>query len=216
MRRGQSSLEFMFVFGIMLILLVYSFNNTTFRQGSPSQSTLSMQIALEEKNLASSISNAIDQAYAQGPGSKSTLRVRLTYLRHPYYLEKGLGVTEPRVFVTYGPYEGANGTYVTVINGTGVTNAVLSGGEKTVFWAESFYQKDLSGNSSVWETTATLGTSATLRINGTAYTVYGLVLPPEGLPSVLTVVVEWNPDLPDRWLFNQSSGEITININPGG
>ncbi|WP_456367036.1 class III signal peptide-containing protein [Thermococcus sp.] len=210
MRRGQSSLEFMFVFGIMLILLVYSFNNTTFRQGSPSQGTLSMQIALEEKNLASSISNAIDQAYAQGPGSKSTLRVRLTYLRQPYYLEKGLGVTDPRIFITYGPYNDANGTYVTVINGTGVTNAVLSGGGKTVFWAESFYQKDLLGNSSVW------GASATLNINGTAYTLYGLVLPPKGLPPVLTVVVEWNPDLPDRWLFNQSSGEIRININPGG
>lgn len=206
-KRGQVSLEFMLIFGMMLILLLYSVNNITFREGSTSTETLRIQISLEEKNLANAISNTISQVYAQGPGAKSTTYVRLTYLRDPEMLRKGLGVENATLFITYGNYSSdGNGTYVTV-TGTNVT-AVLSGGDKNVFWSRSMYQKILYTNSSIWSPSGSFAFGST--------TVYGLEVDPDSLPATLTVVVEWNPDNPDSWLFNSTTGELRININPGG
>jgi len=197
----------MLIFGMMLILLLYSVNNITFREGSTSTETLRIQISLEEKNLANAISNTISQVYAQGPGAKSTTYVRLTYLRDPEMLRKGLGVENATLFITYGNYSSdGNGTYVTV-TGTNVT-AVLSGGDKNVFWSRSMYQKILYTNSSIWSPSGSFAFGST--------TVYGLEVDPDSLPATLTVVVEWNPDNPDSWLFNSTTGELRININPGG
>ncbi|WP_297068687.1 class III signal peptide-containing protein [Thermococcus sp.] len=214
-RRGQISLEFMFVFALILVLLLYSVNNVTFKKGTASADTLQIQVSLEEKNFANVISNTITQVYSQGPGSKATSYVRFVYLRNPGYLEKALGVSDPRVFVSYGSLGSpGNGTYVMVINGSGTTNIQLTGGDKNAFWSRSPYNSNALTNSSIW--TSDLGTAATLIINGTPTTVYGLVLPTEGLPSELKIVVEWNPDKPEGWLFNGTAGEIRVNINPGG
>ncbi|NJE77241.1 class III signal peptide-containing protein [Thermococcus sp. ES12] len=206
-KRGQVSLEFMLIFGMMLILLLYSVNNITFKEGSTSTETLRIQISLEEKNLANAISNTISQVYAQGPGAKSTTYVRLTYLRDPEMLRKGLNINNASLFITYGNYstEG-NGTYIT-ITGTNVT-AVLTGGDKNVFWSRGMYQAVLYTNSSVWAPSGsvTFGSS----------TVYGLTIDPATLPATLEIVVEWNPDNPNSWAFDPTTGELHININPGG
>lgn len=211
-KKGQVSLEFLFVFAILLILLAYSVRNTTFQLGSQSVETLKVQVALEEKELANSISGAISQAYSQGPGSKTTVYVKLVYLRKGYYLEKAWNVNDPLIFITYGShFLDGNGTYVTVLNGTGTTNLVLTGGEKNTFWTRSLYQKDLLSNSTVWG-----GSSASVDFGTGATTVYGLKIVSTDLPPLLKIVAEWNPDVPDRWEFNATTGEIRININPGG
>ncbi len=214
-RRGQISLEFMFVFAVILILLTYSVNNVTFKNGATSAETLQVQISLEEKNLANVVSNTVTQVYSQGPGSKATSYVRLVYLRDPTYLQKALKVSNPQIFVTYGTLDAqGNGTYVMVINGSGTTNVELTGGNKNAFWSRALYNSNTLVNSSVW--TSDSGTTTTITINGTSKTVYGLVIPTQGLPGELKVVVEWNPDKPESWLFNGTAGEIMININPGG
>ena len=211
-KKGQISLEFLFIFAILLILLAYSVKNTTFQQGSQSIETLRVQIALEEKELANTISGAISQAYSQGPGSKTTVYVKLVYLRKPYYLEKVWGVADPMIFVTYGQHlNDGNGTYVMILNGTGTTKVILTGGNKNTFWTRALYQRDLLGNSTVWG-----GSSASVDFGTGVTTVYGLRLDPSTIPQVLKVVVEWNPDLPNSWVFNSTAGELMININPGG
>ena len=220
MRRSQVSLEFMFVFAIITVLLVYSVNNTTFKQGSASVDTLKIQMALEEKNLASVISNTIDQVYSQGPGSKATSYAQISYLRNPAYLEKAWGVKDPRIFITYAPFENKGYvTYVMVINGSDVTTVAFNGTNRDIFWGWTMYHGGLLlYNSSVWVTTdSSLGTSAKLKTadSSTVSTIYGLVLPPSVGPRI-KIVVEWNPDLPNRWLFNETASEIRININPGG
>ncbi|NJE85583.1 class III signal peptide-containing protein [Thermococcus sp. CX2] len=206
-RRGQISLEFMLIFGIMLILLLYSVNNITFREGSTSIETLRIQVSLEEKNLANAISNTISQVYAQGPGAKSTTYVKLTYLRDAGMLEKALNLESPKIFITYGNYSSdGNGTYVTV-TGTGFT-PVLTGGNKNVFWSRSMYQAVPYGNSSVWSPSGSI-TVGTI-------TLYGLEIDPTNLPPTLKIVVEWNPEQPESWTFDSAKGELRININPGG
>lgn len=208
-KKGQVSLEFMFVFALMLVLLVYSVRNTTFDQGTVSVDNLRVQIALEEKNLANAISNTINQVYSQGPGSKATTYVKLSYLRYPAYLEKAWGVQSPRIFITYGQLSGGssdNGTYVTV-SGTGF-NPILSGGDKNVLWSRSMYQAILYNNQSVWSPAGSISIDSS--------TVYGLEIDPANLPVTLKIVVEWNPDNPDSWTFDSKKGELRININPGG
>lgn len=217
-RRGQISLEFMLVFGILMVLMLYSVNNVTFAPGSTSIENLRIQISLEEKNLANSISNAISQVYAQGPGSKTTAYVRLVYLRNPEYMERTFNVVSPRILITYGPFGNiGNGTFVTVVNGTGSTYVTLSGGDKTMFWSRSLYDANLISNSSVWRIDgSTSGTQASLNMEGTPATVYGILLTPgNSLPAEIKIVVEWNPNLPDSWNYNTTSGEIRINISPG-
>ena len=214
-KRGQVTLEFLFIFGLLTVLLLYSINATTFRQGSPSVENLRMQVAVEEKGLANAISNTINQVYAQGPGSKATAYVRLVYLRNGDYLEKAWGVSNPKIFVTYGTLSGAssaNGTYVIVVNGSGTTNAVLSGGNKNVFLSPSMFQKDFVSNTSVWNPSQ----SVALNIGGGSFHYRGLIIGPTSLPSSLRIVVEWNPDNPDSWTYDSAKGELRININPGG
>ncbi|ASJ01183.1 class III signal peptide-containing protein [Thermococcus gorgonarius] len=200
-RKGQVSLEFLFVFTIMIVLLAYSINNVTFREGSASVENLKIQVALEEKNLANAISNTISQVYAQGPGSKATSYIHVNYLKDPQMLEKATGVKSPRVFITY-----RNGTFIT-ITGTG-SAVVLAGPNKNTFWSESMYRKILSSNSSIWSPSGSVNMDST--------TAYGLEINPNDLPPTLRIVVEWNPDVPDSWEFNSTAGEIRININPGG
>ncbi|NJE45866.1 class III signal peptide-containing protein [Thermococcus sp. GR7] len=205
-KRGQVSLEFMLIFGIMLILLLYSVNNVTFREGSTSTETLRIQVSLEEKNLANAISNTISQVYAQGPGAKSTTYVRLTYLRDAGLLEKALNLESPRIFITYGNYSNdGNGTYVTV-TGTGF-NLVLSGGDKNIFWSRSMYQAVLYDNPSIWSPLGSITIGAD--------TIYGLEIDPNDLPATLKIVVEWNPDNPNSWMFDSTKGELRINIKAG-
>jgi len=214
-RRGQVTLEFLFIFSLLTILLLYSINATTFRQGSPSVENLRMQVAVEEKGLANAISNTISQVYAQGPGSKATSYVSLVYLRNEDYLKKAWGISDPKIFITYGALSGAssaNGTYVIVVNGSGITDAVLSGGNKNVFLSPSLFQKDLVSNSSVWNPDS----SVTLNITGSSYSYHGLTIDPAALPSSLRIVVEWNPDNPDSWTYDSAKGELRININVGG
>lgn len=96
-RRGQISLEFMLVFGIMLILMLYSVNNVTFRNGSTATETLGVQILLEGKNLANSIAGSVAQVYSQGPGSKVTTYTSVTYLAEPEYLKKAFNSTKVNI-----------------------------------------------------------------------------------------------------------------------
>jgi len=206
-RHGQVSLEFMLVFGIMLILLLYSVNNVTFREGSTSTEALRIQISLEEKNLANAISCTIDQVYTQGPGAKSTTYVKLTYLRNGDILEKGLNTNNPEIFITYGNYSNkGNGTYVGVI-GSGIT-PILTGGDKNVFWSRSMYQAILYNDSLVWSPSGSITVGSS--------TFNGLKINPTSLPATLKIVVEWNPDNSNSWTFNSTKGELRININPGG
>ena len=209
LRRGQVTLEFLFIFSLLTILLLYSINATTFRQGSPSVENLRMQVAVEEKGLASAISNTISQVYAQGPGSKATSYVSLVYLRNEDYLKKAWGVSDPKIFITYGPYASdGNGTYVVVVNGSGTTNIFLQGDNKNTFWSRSMYPAVLLYDKLVWSPRESIKVGST--------TVYGLKIGPEDLPSSLRIVVEWNPDNPDSWTYDSAKGELRININVGG
>ncbi|WP_010476988.1 class III signal peptide-containing protein [Thermococcus zilligii] len=200
-RKGQVSLEFLFVFAIMVLLLAYSINNVTFKEGSTSVENLRIQVALEEKSLANAISNTINQVYAQGPGAKATGYVRVNYLRDPQMLEKATGVKSPKVFITY-----ENGPLIT-ITGTGST-VVLAGPDKNAFWSESMYKKILSSSSSIWSPKGSVKVDSK--------TAYGLEINPSDLPPTLRIVVEWNPDAPEGWKFNSTTEEIRINIKPGG
>ncbi|NJE62029.1 class III signal peptide-containing protein [Thermococcus sp. 21S7] len=211
--KGQISLEFLLIFGLLTILLLYSIRNTSFSEGSPSVENLRIQIALEEKSLANAISNTISQVYAQGPGSKATTYVALTYLRNPSYLEKGLDVTDPQIFITYGPLGGrGDGTYVGIINGTGTAILYTEGDDKNVVWSMGIYSRDLSTNTSVWG----VPSEAKIVIGGVPFVFKGLSISPDQLNSTLKIVVEWNPDRGDSWFYNTTAKELRININPGG
>jgi len=211
-RRAQISLEFMFIIAIGLILLLYSVNNVTFKKGTAGQATLQINVGLEEKSLASTISGTISQVYAQGPGSKATTYIHITYLRNSGYLEKALGVnTTPIVFITYGEYLGkGNGTIVCV--GLPNETLVINQTNRTVFWSYSLYQKNLYGNQSIWSPQGSL----TLRYTNTSssFTVYGISLKPSDLQGNIKVVVTWNPNEGNSWSY--TNGTLSININPGG
>ena len=209
--RGQISLEFLLIFGVLMIMLVYSVRVATFAKDSPSVDVLRVQVALEEKSLADVISGTINQVYAQGPGSKATGYAKLFYLRNPDYLEKAWGVKEPRVLVTYGSLGVENGTCVAVVNGTGTTTLIPRGGDKNVLCSPSLYSRNLLENGTVWN-----GTGVIVTVNGTGRKIYGLVIAPSNIPPVVKITVEWNPDEGEAWEFNETAGEIRININPGG
>ncbi|WP_456367776.1 class III signal peptide-containing protein [Thermococcus sp.] len=214
-RRGQISLEFMLIMGIMIVMLAYSINSATFSRDSPSYQTLQLQVAVEEKNLASSISNAMSQVYSMGPGSKATTYVKINYLRRANYLRKAWNIEDPVVFITYGPNGDRNGTYVVVVNGTGTANLYLTGDEKNTFWSPSLAPIDCLENQTCWEDTG-LGNSVQVNIGGSTKTFYGLKIAPDAIPSELKIVVEWNPDAKTYFSFNETTGEIKININVGG
>jgi len=229
-KRGQVSLEFMMVFAIMLILLLYSVQNVTFSKGTPSTENLRIQVSLEEKNLANAISTTISQVYAQGPGAKSTAYVKLTFLRDPKMLSKALDVDDPVIVVTYGynpdnlidPQKKGNGTYVTVLPRTGEYNTSFYGGDKKVFWSASLYQKTLCNVSETVNGVSTWYPLDRRSIVGTNpcrpgfSEIYGLRMDPTELPPVLEIVVTWDPTKIDSWEFNSTEGVLYININPGG
>ncbi|MBO8175121.1 MAG: class III signal peptide-containing protein [Thermococcus sp.] len=203
MKKAQISLEFMLIFGVMLILLAYSINNVTFTQNSQAVETLKIQVSLEAKSLANSISNTISQVYAQGPGSKATVYVTLKYLNDDEYLVKPFNLSgNPQIFITY-----LNGTYVGIIDTTNNT-LVTSGTGKNTFWSQSLYRTNLMGSTGFTP-------SGTATYNGS--TVNGLLITdPSQLPTNIVVVVEWIPGNGDTWTLNITTGELRINIDPGG
>lgn len=217
----------MMVFAIMLVLLLYSVQNVTFKPGGASAESMRVQISLEEKNLANAISNTITQVYAQGPGAKATSYVKLTYLRDSQMIKKALEVEDPVIFITYGPNpehlinanKTGNGTYITVLPEIGDANGSAFGGNKTLFWSKSLYSKNLAiveeiNGTKVWKPEDTRTVVGTSPWGGS--TIYGLKIPPSQLPATLKIIVTWNPDNPDRWIFDSVKGILEININPGG
>ncbi len=216
----------MMIFAIMLILLLYSVQNMTFKPGGTSTETMRVQISLEEKNLANAISDTITQVYSQGPGAKATAYVKLTYLRDSQMLNKALEVDNPVVFITYGPNpehivdqnKTGNGTYVMVLPEIGNVQVSAFGGNKTLFWSRSLYSKNLAiveeiNGTKVWNPEDVRNVVGTSLWGGG--TIYGLKIPPSQLPSTLTIVVMWDPDNPDMWVFDSTKGILEININPG-
>ncbi|KUH34051.1 hypothetical protein APY94_03505 [Thermococcus celericrescens] len=227
--RAQISLEFLFIFGLLTILLIYSVRNVSFSEGSPSIENLRIQIALEEKSLANAISNTISQVYAQGPGSKATTYVKLTYLKNIGYVERASGVKNPAVFITYCNMSGRPGTYVFITNKTAPFEPLTTGDDKNVFHGAAIYSKKLSNNSSIWRIIPSPPFSQVSIDNpsgqfskecgaksGSTYTLYGIIVEPADLPSELRIVVEWNPNRGDSWSYNTTAKELRININPGG
>jgi len=203
MGRAQISLEFVLIFGIMLILLAYSVNNITFTQNSQTVGTLKVQVSLEAKNFANSISDTISQVYAQGPGSKATTYVTLKYLNDENYLKKSFNLSgNPEIFITY-----LNGTYVGIIDTTNNT-LVISGIAKNTFWSQSLYRANLMVSTGFTP-------SGTAVYDGS--TVNGLLIAnPSQLPKNLVIVVEWVPGNGNTWTLDITSGALRINIDPGG
>jgi len=190
-RRGQLSLEFMFVFTLMLIMLLYSVRTVGF--DSPASSgTLALQIALEEKSVANVIAGAIDQVYAQGPGSKVTVYARFNLLRNPNYISKAFNLTSPQVLImligTTDPLfpPGAENSVVAVAV-FGDYGPILTGSNRTGVWVQTIYPYD--GSSLVQ-------------------------LEPTEVPSLMKIVVEWNPSEPVSMTYD--NGTLHINVRAGG
>ncbi|NJE08963.1 class III signal peptide-containing protein [Thermococcus sp. M39] len=203
MKKAQISLEFMLIFGIMLILLAYSVENVTFNQGSQSSELLRVQVSLEAKSFANSISNTISQVYAQGPGSKATTYVTLRYLSDENYLKKSFNLSgDPEIFITY-----LNGTYVGIIDTTDNT-LVTSGTAKNTFWSRSLYETNLMGSTNFTPIGIAIYNGST--VNGI------LIANPDQLPTNLVIIVEWIPGNGNTWALNVTTGELRINIDPGG
>ncbi len=212
-RRAQISLEFMLIIAIGMILIIYSVREVTFSNGTSARTTLQMNVYLEEKRLASSISNTISQVYSQGPGSKATAYVHLTYINSLKTLKAGLGIPNPVVFITYGSYVGrGNGTFVTVASATQSTPLFLNGTNKSVFWSLSLYPESLYGNSSLWSPSGSL--SFEYSNTTTSFTVYGVEVNATEIPSTLRIVITWNPQEGDTWTY--VNGTLFINIKVGG
>ncbi|AEH24746.1 hypothetical protein PYCH_10650 [Pyrococcus yayanosii CH1] len=127
-RRGQMSLEFMVIFSLLLIMLFYSVNNLAFTQGTIAQTQLTVEVALEAKQVATTIAGTISQVYAQGPGSKATSYVSLRYLSNTYYLERAFSSSQ--VQIAY-----INGSVRVTIGDTPITN----GPDKNTFSAPTLY-----------------------------------------------------------------------------
>jgi uncharacterized protein (UPF0333 family) len=128
MRRGQVSLEFMFIFAIIAILLVYSINNTTFKQGSASVDTMAVQVALEGKHVVNAISGTISQVYSQGPGSKATSYVSVSYLSDRDMLLKTFNSSNITIIHT--------GSNVSITIGN---KAITTGDKKNTFTTTTLY-----------------------------------------------------------------------------
>ncbi|WP_456321255.1 class III signal peptide-containing protein [Palaeococcus sp. (in: euryarchaeotes)] len=198
MRRGQVSLEFMFVFAIFLTLLVYSVNNVTFTQNSQSVETLRVQVSLEAKSFANTISNTVSQVYAQGPGSKATTYFMFKYLKDESFLKKAYNMSgTPQILIGY-----QNGTYVGILDSSNKniyqneTNTM----KRNLFWSRALYSKNV--------------TSYSPSASGTSLP--GILVNANALPTTLKIVVEWNPDNTEAWSLDTSTGELHINIKPGG
>ncbi|AIF68589.1 hypothetical protein PAP_00730 [Palaeococcus pacificus DY20341] len=198
MKKGQVSLEFMFVFAIFLVLLVYSVNNITFTQNSQSVDILRVQISLEAKSLSNSISNTVSQVYAQGPGSKATTYITLKYLNDADFIAKAFNMSgTPQLLIGY-----QNGTYIAILDSANKTISAneTSTAKKNLFWSRAMYAKSVTSYSP-----AASGTSLP-----------GILINAGSLPTSIKIIVEWNPDSTESWTLDASKGELRININPGG
>ncbi|AIU69572.1 hypothetical protein TEU_04020 [Thermococcus eurythermalis] len=198
-RRGQISLEFMLVFSIMLIMLLYSIKNVGFDESSPSSETLAVQIALEEKSVANVIAGAVDQVYAQGPGSKVTVYAHFNLLRNSKYLKKAFGLTSPQVQLMFlgtedslFPVEAENSVIAVAVAESG-SDPVISGSTRTGVWVQTYFL-----------------------YNSTSKPRFLVSLSPNDVPSMMKVVVEWNPSEPVSMAYDRASRTLKINIRPGG
>lgn len=133
-RRGQLSLEFLLIAGVMLIMLAYSVNTVTFNENYPSSETLRIQVALEAKNVANQVAGAISQVYAQGPGSKATVYVKTSLLDDPEMLGDAFGSSK------VGIYHIGNSVYVTIGD-----TPVFTGDNKNTFSAVTLYNRTSGG-----------------------------------------------------------------------
>ncbi|QDA30677.1 class III signal peptide-containing protein [Thermococcus indicus] len=202
--RGQVTLEFLFIFGLLTILLLYSVRNTSFSEGSPSVENLRIQVALEEKSLANAIANTISQVYAQGLGSKATTYVKVTYLNKESYLSRAYGYEQPivKIFMINAsdrnnPSGISAGILVSVTENR--EGPAVSGDDKNAFFTPMLY--NYTGNAIKVKFFSEEDTR-TPKISD--------------IPSDLRIVVEWNPDEPADMEYNETSGTLWININPGG
>ncbi|NJE54613.1 class III signal peptide-containing protein [Thermococcus sp. 21S9] len=197
-RRGQISLEFMLVFSIMLIMLLYSVKNVGFDSNSPSSGTLAIQMALEEKSVANVIAGAIDQVYAQGPGSKVTVYAHFNLLRNSKYITSAFNVTSPQVQLLFlGTNDplfpaGAENSVVAVAVANSTVGPVLTGSNRTGVWVQTYFL-----------------------YNATSPTGFVVALNPADVPGTMKVVVEWNPAKPVLMVYNSTSETLYINIKPG-
>lgn len=197
-KRGQISLEFMFVFAIFLTLLVYSVNNVTFTQNSQSVETLRVQVSMEAKGFANAISNTVSQVYAQGPGSKATAYFTFRYLKDESFLKKAYNMNgTPQILIGY-----ENGTYIAILDSSDETiyENETDTTKRNIFWSQALYSKKV--------------TSYSPSASGTSRP--GILVNASVLPTTLKIVVEWNPDNAETWSLDTSTGELHINIKPGG
>ncbi|WP_297509193.1 class III signal peptide-containing protein [Thermococcus sp.] len=197
-KRGQISLEFLLVFGILLIMLLYSARSMTFNNTS-SREALLMQVAVEEKSTANIIASAIDQVYAQGPGSKVTVYAHFTLLRNGDYLKKAFNLTSPVInIILAGENDplfpaGASNSIVAVAVSNQGNEPIISGSNRTGVWVQTF-----------------------LKYNATSHTRFEVNFTPSTLPPVMKVVVEWNPAQPISLVYNSTSSTLHINIRVKG
>ena len=205
MKKGQISLEFLFIFVLFMVLLTFSIRNITFSSEN-SADMLRIQVSEEAKLFANTVSNVISQAYAQGPGAKTTEYFTFRYLNDEYFLTKAFDMDgNPQILIGY-----KNGTYVVILDSANLSINLneTDTEKKNYFWSQSLYARDLSDNSSIYSPNNTIETESG------NYT--GIFVNATDLPSTLKIVVEWNPDRNETWVFNSTSGELRININPGG
>ena len=202
MKKGQISLEFIFIFVLFMILLTFSIRNITF-SSEHSSDMLRIQVSEEAKLFANTVSNAISQVYAQGPGAKTTEYFTFRYLNDNYFLTRAFDMDgTPQILIGY-----KNGTYVAILDNANQTINVneTETKKKNYFWSQSLYARDLSDNSSIYYP------------NNVVIDSYaGIVVNAADLPSTLTIVVEWNPDRNESWIFNSTAQELRINLNVGG
>ncbi|KUK18108.1 MAG: Uncharacterized protein XD54_0615 [Thermococcus sibiricus] len=201
MKKGQISLEFIFIFVLFIILLTFSIRNITF-SSEHSSDMLRIQISEEAKLFANTVSNAISQVYAQGPGAKTTEYFTFKYLNDEYFLTRAFDMDgTPQILIGY-----KNGTYVAILDNVNQTINVneTETKKKNYFWSQSLYARDLSDNSSIYYPNNTIANYAGMFVNAT------------DLPSTLKIVVEWNPDRNESWIINSTAQELRINLNVGG
>ena len=197
-RRGQISLEFLFVFTILMIMLLYSARYVTFKNSTSSQA-LAIQTVIEEKSVANVIGGAIDQVYAQGPGSKVTVYARFSLLRNSEYLKKAFNLTSPVVYIMligensplFPP--GAMNSVIAVGVANNGGTPVLEGADRTGVWVQTF-----------------------LRYNSTTIPEIVVPLSPSTLPPEVKVVVQWDPNRPVAMFYNSTSSTLEINIRVEG
>jgi uncharacterized protein (UPF0333 family) len=193
-RRGQITLEFLLIFGILMIMLLYSARSITFNEAT-SRQTLLMQAVIEEKSVANTIAGAIDQVYAQGPGAKVTVYTRFSILRNKDYVEKAFNLSSPVVeFMLIGENDS--------LFPSGAVNSVLAVGV-----SNSGSQPILEGEARTGDWVLTL-----FRYNGTSPSRFEVKLQPSQIPPVMTVVVEWNPNKPVSMTYNSTTSTLHINL----